>query len=134
VLIGEWSTGSKTPPYIWRTPRTSPWCPSHFSCVHSRVGLCPGVSTIAVSLLARRPLVLQIIAPVHTLQSSLGTDPKEFRRGWLRVSVAMLRSENNAVTLPTPHRAGRTPAMGEHSGITLGKNACGTLDQECLYS
>ena len=50
-----------------------------------------------------------IIALFHTPRGTLVTERKESCRGSLRVSVAMIQSEGNAVSLPTPHRSGGVP-------------------------
>jgi hypothetical protein len=50
-----------------------------------------------------------IIALFHTPRGTLVTKRKESRRGSLRVSVAIVQSEVNAVSLPTPHRSGGVP-------------------------
>jgi hypothetical protein len=75
-----------------------------------------------------------IIALFHTPRATLVTERKESRRGSLRVSVAMVQSEVNAVSLPTPHRAGRASHARRARGRHPRSARRGTLGQEVLHS
>jgi hypothetical protein len=59
------------------------------------------------------------VVSVFTPREALRTECKESRRGWLRISVAMVQSEVNAVPTPTPHRDGRTRHDGRAPGRHL---------------